>query len=71
MSQSLLDRRLSYDRRLPYEPPDIVDERVFEVTTRACNKVPGIGDPQYCGPVWLNKYGPHAPCYLNPDAKSS
>ena len=54
-----------------YATPDFTEESTFEVQARACNKVPGWTDPEFCGPVFLNRVNSHIGCSLNPNAKSS
>jgi hypothetical protein len=55
----------------PYEAPQIVDEQSTEAQAMACNKVPGLGDPNFCGQVWVGQHGNQTGCSFNPDARSS
>lgn len=58
--------------RRQYEAPKITDEQELEVHAMACGKVPGIGDENYCGPVWALPAGQSEEgCYMNPDSRSS
>jgi hypothetical protein len=55
-----------------YEIPNIVDERSVEVYAMGCNKIPGIGDLSYCGPVWSGAQGQSDNnCHMNEDSRSS
>ena len=54
-----------------YVTPDFTEESTFEVQARACLKVPGLGDPEFCGPVFLGKSDHQIGCSLNANAKSS
>lgn len=54
-----------------YEAPGIADEQSLEVAALSCNKIPGWGDPNFCGPVWASPHGNQAGCYTNPNSRSS
>lgn len=54
-----------------YEAPKIVEEKSFETHAIACNKIPGIGDPNYCGPVWIGKQAGGGPCCKKNDLSRS
>ena len=55
-----------------YEAPKIADERSLEVPALGCNKIPGLGDPSFCGPVWIGKHGvAHPGCSMNANTRSS
>lgn len=55
-----------------YEAPRIIEEKSFETHAIACNKIPGIGDPNYCGPVWSGLSGKNTPgCKMSDLSRSS
>lgn len=55
----------------PYEAPKIVDEQYCEAQAMACNKVPGLGDPGFCGTVFSGRVDSHDGCSLNLESRSS
>lgn len=57
--------------RKKYQKPQIIDERELETHALACGKVPGYGDPNYCGSVYANPTGNQSGCYMNPSSRSS
>lgn len=54
-----------------YESPRITEERDFETQAMACAKVPGRGDPLFCGPVFLNRVDGKFGCVVNESSRSS
>jgi hypothetical protein len=54
-----------------YQAPKIVDERHCEAQAMACNKVPGLGDPNFCGQVFCGRVDHHDGCSVNLESRSS
>ena len=55
----------------PYEAPKIVDEQVCEAQAMACEKLPGLAPPSFCGPVFIGIVDYNEGCALSPDSRSS
>lgn len=54
-----------------YERPAITGRQEFETRAIGCAKVPGIGDSQYCGPVWYGQNGNQPGCSMSdPETQS-
>lgn len=58
------------ERRTTYEKPAITGKQGFETHALSCNKVPGLGDANFCGEVWTNHHGVGNGCTMNPSTVS-
>jgi len=54
-----------------YQVPKIVDEHSCEAQALGCPKIPGIGDPAFCGGVWTGSSGKKPGCSMSTDTRSS
>jgi hypothetical protein len=53
-----------------YERPKITGRQEFETRAIGCAKVPGLGDPNFCGAVWGSPTGNQSGCSMNPPSVS-
>ena len=53
-----------------YEAPAVTGRQEFETRAIGCGKVPGMGDPNFCGPVWASPTGNQGGCEMNPPSVS-
>jgi hypothetical protein len=56
--------------KLPYVRPEVTGEEEFETHAIGCAKVPGLGDINYCGPIWGAPTGNRSGCWMNPPSVS-
>jgi len=54
-----------------YVRPAITGRQEFETRAIGCAKVPGIGDSNFCGPVWFDATGNQNGCRMSDPATES
>lgn len=55
-----------------YQAPKIVEEHSCEAQALGCPKIPGLGDPLFCGQVWTGENGSSKEgCSMSSETRSS